>query len=141
MEIINEFISFEEAETLTGINKYTLGRVKTGYLKEFIKDKKFNITLYNSKIEQISQKRHLIHCIYYAMVDIYDDDVKLSQYLSNIFGKEDEKWFRFLNVDLFSTDKNSLILNWFEVKMANDLYMIVMQLNDDKKIVWEDYFY
>lgn len=137
----NNFISFEEAEKLTGINQYTLGRVKSGYLLEFISNKQFNINLYQKKVEEFQKLRHLGHCVYYAISDYIRDDEELSVYLSKLCGRKREAWYEFLEIGLFTLEKNDILMNWFEKKMITTVYEDVKRLSENGDIILEDYIY
>jgi len=142
MKITNDFINFEETSIIIGINKYTLGRVKVGYLKEYIVDKLFNIRRYTEDAETASEARHLAQLVYYALFEFNDeDDEALSVYLSDIAGKSEGSWYRFIETELFSVDRNPVVLSWHEKKMSTVVYQEVLKLDKSGCIKWDDYIY
>lgn len=138
---MSDFITFEEAERRTGIDQYKLGRVKSGYLKPFIENKKFNIKKYNEEVEKVHNIRHLGQCIFYAFNDIYKEEEELAEYLSKVIGRKPKDWLKFFELDQFSIDKNNLILSWYEKKMVEEVYIDLKKYIDKGVIDWGDYYY
>lgn len=141
---IEEYVSFEEAEAHTGIPKHTLGRVKEDYLPylaKYIKNKQFNLNQYIKDTQEIQELRHKAHCIYYAVMDVYETEEELAKELSKMCGRSNKQWIIFLDRDLFAIQKNAVMLNWYEVKMVDIVYEVVIDLDKAGALYWEDYFY
>lgn len=137
----NDYVTFEEAAAHIGIDKYTLGRIKSGYLFKYIKNKRFNLTQYLKDRQEVQELRHLAHCIYYAIMEIHEEEEQLAQYLSEVCGRSNEQWFIFLDRDLFSVEKNAVNLNWYEKNMTTIIYEEVKSLDKQGLIDLQYYIY
>lgn len=141
MGLTNDYVTFEEAAAHIGIDKYTLGRVKSGYLHKYIKNKKFNLKQFIEDRDRTQQERHKAHCTYYAIIDIYESEEQLAKLMAEKCGRTQEQWFIFLDRDLFAVDKNAVNLNWYEVNMTTVIYEEVVKLDQDGILDIELYFY